>query len=152
MSLDFFIDFDFSVLLQPKIEDLEATGRIGYVEGISKIFLNGLNGLDINKRPLHCSDQKRETIYIKNNNTWEKENDNRENLKLAIKTIALKNIKQISVWQKKNPDWFDSSSKKNDQYLRIVSNSMNGLTPEETQKNYDKIISKLVKEVVIQKE
>jgi hypothetical protein len=138
--------------LQPKIEDLEMTGKLGYVEGISKIFLNGLQGLDINRRPIHCSDQKRETIYIKNNNTWEKENDNRENLKLAIKTIASKNIKQISVWQKENPDCFDSSSKKNDQYLRIVSNSMNGLTPEETQKNYDKIISKLVKEVVIQKE
>ena len=138
--------------LQPKIEDLEMTGKLGYVEGISKIFLNGLQGLDINRRPIHCSDQKRETIYIKNNNTWEKENDNRENLKLAIKTITSKNIKQISVWQKENPDCFDSSSKKNDQYLRIVSNSMNGLTPEETQKNYDKIISKLVKEIVIQKE
>ena len=138
--------------LQPKIEDLEMTGKLGYVEGISKIFLNGLQGLDINRRPIHCSDQKRETIYIKNNNTWEKENDNRENLKLAIKTITSKNIKQISVWQKENPDCFDSSSKKNDQYLRIVSNSMNGLTPEETQKNYDKIKSKLVKEVVIQKE
>ena len=138
--------------LQPKIEDLEMTGKLGYVEGISKIFLNGLQGLDINRRPIHCSDQKRETIYIKNNNTWEKENDNRENLKLAIKTVASKNIKQISVWQKENPDCFDSSSKKNDQYLKIVSNSMNGLTPEETQKNYDKIISKLVKEIVIQKE
>ncbi len=138
--------------LQPKIEDLEATGRIGYVEGISKIFLNGLNGLDINKRPLHCSDQKRETIYIKENNVWEKESDNREKLKLAIKTVASKNIKQIPIWQKENPDCFDSTSKKNDQYLRIVSNSMNGLTPEETQKNYDKIISKLAKEVVIQKD
>ncbi len=143
---------EFVESLQPKIEDLEMTGKLGYVEGISKIFLNGLQGLDINRRPIHCSDQKRETIYIKNNNTWEKENDNRENLKLAIKTIASKNIKQISVWQKKNPDCFDSSSKKNDQYLRIVSNSMNGLTPEETQKNYDKIISRLVKEVVIQKD
>ena len=143
---------EFVESLQPKIEDLEMTGKLGYVEGISKIFLNGLQGLDINRRPIHCSDQKRETIYIKNNNAWEKENDNRENLKLAIKTIASKNIKQISVWQKENPDCFDSSSKKNDQYLRIVSNSMNGLTPEETQKNYDKIISKLVKEVVIQKE
>ena len=138
--------------LQPKIEDLEATGRIGYVEGISKIFLNGLNGLDINKRPLHCSDQKRETIYIKENNVWEKESDNRDKLKLAIKTVASKNIKQIPLWQKENPDCFDSTSKKNDQYLRIVSNSMNGLTPEETQKNYDKIISKLAKEVVIQKD
>jgi hypothetical protein len=138
--------------LQPKIEDLETTGRLGYVEGISKIFLNGLQGLDINKRPIHCSDQKRETIYIKDNNVWEKESENREKLKLAIKTVASKNIKQIPLWQKENPDCFDSSSKKNDQYLRIVSNAMNGLTPEETQKNYDKIISKLAKEVIIQKD
>ena len=138
--------------LQPKIEDLETTGRLGYVEGISKIFLNGLQGLDINKRPIHCSDQKRETIYIKDNNVWEKESENREKLKLAIKTVASKNIKQIPIWQKENPDCFDSSSKKNDQYLRIVSNAMNGLTPEETQKNYDKIISKLAKEVIIQKD
>ena len=138
--------------LQPKIEDLETTGRLGYVEGISKIFLNGLQGLDINKRPIHCSDQKRETIYIKDNNVWEKEGENREKLKLAIKTVASKNIKQIPIWQKENPDCFDSSSKKNDQYLRIVSNAMNGLTPEETQKNYDKIISKLAKEVIIQKD
>lgn len=143
---------EFIESLQPKIEDLETTGRLGYVEGISKIFLNGLEGLDINKRPIHCSDQKRETIYIKDNNVWEKESENREKLKLAIKTVASKNIKQIPVWQKKYPDCFNSSSKKNDQYLRIVSNSMNGLTPEETQKNYDKIISKLAKEVVIQKD
>lgn len=138
--------------LQPKIEELETTGRLGYVEGISNIFLNGLQGLDINKRPFHCSDQKRETIYIKDNNVWEKEGENREKLKLAIKTVASKNIKQIPLWQKENPDCFDFSSKKNDQYLHIVSNAMNGLTPEETQKNYDKIISNLAKEVIIQKD
>ena len=138
--------------LKPKIEDLETTGRLGYVEGISKIFINGLKGLYVNNRPIHCSDQKREIIYIKDNNVWEKESENREKLKLAIKTVASKNIKQIPLWQKENPDCFDSSSKKNDQYLHIVSNAMNGLTPEETEKNYDKIISKLAKEVVIQKD
>lgn len=80
-----------------------------------------------------------------------KENSDRDKLKLAIKTITAKNIKQIPLWQKENPDCFDSSSKKNDQYLKIVSNAMNGLTKEETEKNYDKIISKLAKETVIQK-
>ncbi len=143
---------EFVESLQPKIEDLENTGRLGYVEGISKIFLNGLQGLDINKRPIHCSDQKRETIYIKDNNVWEKESDKRDKLKLAIKTVASKNIKQIPLWQKENPDCFDSSSKKNDQYLKIVSNSMNGLTSEESNKNFDKIITKLAKEVIIQKD
>ena len=104
------------------------------------------------KRPIHCSDLKRETIYIKDKDIWEKENDERNKLKLAIKTITSKNIKQIPKWQKENPEYNNSTSKKNDQYLKIVSNAMNGLTIEEIQKNYDKIISKLAKEVVIQKD
>jgi hypothetical protein len=137
--------------LQVKIQDLEATGRLGYVEGISNIFLNGLKGLDINKRPIHCSDQKRETLYIKDKDIWEKDTDDRHKIKTAIKMITAKNIRQIPLWQKENPEWRDSSSKVNDRYLRIVSNAMNGSTVEETQKNYDKIISKLAKSVVIQK-
>jgi hypothetical protein len=142
---------DFLDSLQVKIKDLEDTGRLGYVDGITKIFLNGLNDLNINSRPIHCSDLKREVIYIKDKDVWEKENNDRDKLKLAIKTITSKNIKQIPVWQKENPDCFDSTSKKNDQYLKIVSNAMNGLTKEETEKNYDKIISKIAKETVIQK-
>ena len=142
---------DFLDSLQVQIKDLEDTGRLGYVDGISKIFLNGLNGLDINNRPIHCSDLKRETIYIKDKDVWEKESNERDKLKLAIKTITAKNIKQIPNWQKENPDCFDSTTKKNDQYLKIVSNAMNGLTKEETEKNYDKIISKLAKKTVIQK-
>ena len=142
---------DFVDSLQLQIKDLEDTGRLGYVNGVANIFLNGLNGLDISKRPIHCSDLKRETIYIKDKDIWEKETDERNKLKLAIKKITSKNIKQIPIWQKENPEYNDYSSKKNDQYLKIVSNAMNGLTIEETQKNYDKIISKLAREVVIQK-
>ena len=142
---------DFVESLDIQVKDLEETGRLGYINGISRIIINGLNDLDINKRPLHCSDLKRETIYIKDHDVWEKENDEKDKLKMAIKTIASKNIKQIQLWQKENPDYCDSSSKTNDKYLRIVSNSMNGSTAEETQKNYDKIISKVAKEIVIQK-
>ena len=142
---------DFVDSIQLTLEDLENTGRLGYVEGISTIFLNGLKDLNVNDRPIHCSDTKRETFYIKHDNIWEKDNIDREKIKLAIKKVASKNIKQIPLWQKANPDCFDSSSKKNDKYLKIVSNSMNGLTPEETQKNYDKIISKIAKEVSIKK-
>lgn len=142
---------DFVDSIQLTLEDLENTGRLGYVEGISKIFLDSLKDINVNDRPIHCSDQKRETFYIKDNNIWEKENSEREKITLAIKKVASKNIKQIPLWQKANPDCFDSSSKKNDKYLKIVSNSMNGLTPEETQQNYDKIISKIAKEVTIKK-
>lgn len=142
---------DFVDSLEVQIKDLEETGRLGYINGISRIIINGLNGLDINKRPIHCSDWKREIIYIKDQDVWEKDNEDKDKLKMAIKTIASKNIKQIPIWQKENPDYFDSSSKTNDKYLKIVSNAMNGSTVEETQKNYDKIISKVAREVVIQK-
>ena len=142
---------DFVKSLDLKVKDLENMEKLGYSDGISNILINGLQDLDIKKRPIHCSDLKRETFYIKDQDTWEKENEERNKLKLAIKTIASKNIKQIPLWQKENPDCFDSSSKKNDQYLRIISNAMSGSTVEETQKNYDKIISKVAREVVIQK-
>ena len=95
---------------------------------------------------------KERIIYIKDNDIWEKDNEQKDKLTTAIKKLASKNIRQIPVWQKANPDCFDSSSKKNDQYLKIVSNSMNGLTAEEAKKNYEKIVSKVAKEVVIHKD
>jgi hypothetical protein len=130
----------------------DTTDILTFVRTQQKIKgINKYGDLNINSRPIHCSDLKREVIYIKDKDVWEKENNDRDKLKLAIKTITSKNIKQIPVWQKENPDCFDSSSRKNDQYLKIVSNAMNGLTKEETDKNYDKIIAKLAKETVIQK-
>ena len=78
------------------INDLEETARLGYAEGISKIFINGLNNLDVNKRPVHCSDVKREVLYIKEDDKWNKETETKPLLTLAIKQLAGKNIKQIS--------------------------------------------------------
>jgi hypothetical protein len=137
--------------LQVSITDLEETGRLGFTEGISKIFINGLKQMNIPDRPLHCSDMKRETIYIKNNNEWTKDSD--ENLLLvdAIKRVSNKNIKQISEWQKVNPEYKNSSSKMNDKYLKIVSESMSGTTKEECDKNYKKIVKNIAKETVIDK-
>ena len=102
-------------------------------------------------RPLHCSDTKREVFYIKDNNEWQKENQENPILTKVIKVIANENIKQINNWRDKYPDCTDSDSKKNNLYLKIVSNSMNGLTKEEGDKNINKIISNIVKEVVIEK-
>ena len=142
---------DFINQLQVSISDLEETGKLGFTEGISKIFINGLKDIDIPDRPLHCSDLKRETIYIKNNNEWTK--DTEENLLLvnAIKQVSNKNMKQITEWQKVNPEYRDSSSKINDRYLKIVSESMSGSTKEECEKNYKKIIKNIAKETVIDK-
>lgn len=142
---------EFVSLIKVELEDLETTGRLGYVEGVSRIMNKNLKELDINKRPIHCSDLKRETLYIKNDDQWTKEDDTKPILKKAIKQVANQNIKKISEWRQKYPDCTDSESRKNDLYLKIVSNSMSGLTTEEQINNYEKIISKVIKEAVINK-
>ena len=142
---------DFVSQLQVGIKDLEETGRLGFAEGISKIFIKGLKQINVNDRPIHCSDSKRETLYIKSNNEWAKENEDNVVLTNAIKHVAHKNIKQISEWTKEHPEYNDPDSKENDRYLKIVSESMSGTTKEETVKNYNKIIKNIVKETVIDK-
>ena len=134
------------------LDDLEHTGRVGYVEGITNIFVKNLNSLENHMRPLHCSDFKREVLYIKDNDEWTKETDQKPILTKAIKTIANQNIKQINLWKEKYPDCTVSDSKKNNLYLKIVSNSMSGSTKEECDKNYNKIIKNIVKESVIDKD
>jgi hypothetical protein len=143
---------DFVGQLKVGVEDLEETSRLGYAEGISKIFINGLKQMNVTDRPIHCSNGKKETLYIKDNNEWNKETTDRVILTNAIKHVANKNIKQISEWTKMHPDYNNSKSKTNDKYLKIVSNSMNGLTEEESKKNINKIISNVAKETVIKKE
>jgi hypothetical protein len=142
---------EFVSSIKVELEDLETTGRLGYVEGVSRIMNKNLKELDINKRPIHCSDLKREVLYIKNDDQWIKEEETKPILKKAIKQVAHENIKQIAEWRKKYPDCTDADSRKNDTYLKIVSNSMSGLTTEEQIKNIDKIISKVAKESAIDK-
>jgi hypothetical protein len=142
---------DFLNSLKLQVEDLEETGKLGYVDGISKIFINKLNELNIHDRPMYCTDLRREIIYIKDNNVWEKETPERKKLKCVIKTITHNNMKQILVWQKNNPGWDDPRSKVNDKYLQIVSNNMSGISEEEEQRNYDKIISKVAQKILIPK-
>jgi hypothetical protein len=134
-----------------QISDLEATGRQGYVEGITCIINKNLDKLDKCKRPIHCSDLKREVLYIKNNDEWVKEDSTTPLLKKAIKDIAFKNILQINEWKKLYPGCNQADSRKNDLYLKIVSNAMSGSTNEEQLKNYDKIVSNIIKGVVIVK-
>lgn len=142
---------DFVDSLQLKIKDLEETARLGYSGGISRIFINGLKELDIFKRPIHCSDLKRETIYIKDKDIWEKDDSQKTKLSKAIKAIGRKNMKQIYEWQKLYPDYNDATSKQNDKYNILVCNTMNGSTVEEQESNLNKIIRNVTKEVVIDK-
>ena len=140
---------DFVSSLIVSVNDLEDTSRLGYVEGVSNIFLNGLKQLDVHDRPVHCADQKREILYIKDNNEWTKDTDDKAVLTKAIKQVAHKNIKKISEWQKLNPEYNDPESKQNDKYQKILLNAMSGSTKEESDKNYEKIIKNVVKNTVI---
>jgi hypothetical protein len=142
---------DFVNQIQLSVSDLEETGKLGYAEGISKVFIKNLNDIDFTQRPIHCSDSKREILYIKDDNQWNKEDENKSHLSKAIKQVANKNIKQISEWQKLHPEYSDPESKQNDKYMKIVLNSMSGSTPEEQKSNITKIIKNVTKEVIIEK-
>jgi hypothetical protein len=140
---------DFIDRIQVNLSDLENTGRLGYVEGISRIFIKGLQELEVNERPIHCSDAKRETLYIKDGDKWEKDDINKTKLTNAIRKIGHKNMRMITEWKKQHPHCNEYDSNKNDLFLKIVSNSMNGSTEEETENNYNKIRKNIIKEVII---
>ena len=142
---------DFVSSLKLQLNDLEETARLGYVEGISKIFIRAIKELDIYKRPIHCSDLKRETLYIKDKNSWEKEDKDKTKLKKAITMVSSKNIQQIPNWVEQNPQCKDTNSKKNDEYMTLILNTMNGSTIEEQNENINKVIKNVSKEVIIDK-
>jgi len=142
---------DFVDSLAVKLKDLENTARLGYVEGISQIFITGLSELNVHKRPIHCSDFKREILYIKDHDSWEKEDEDKTKLTNAIKIIGSKNMKQIKEWQKVNPLYNNPESKQNDKYMKMICNAMSGSSKEESDKNYEKIIKNIAKETIINK-
>jgi hypothetical protein len=143
---------DFIKSLQIQLSDLETTSKIGFVEGITQLFVKGLKELDIYKRPIHCSDLKREILYVKNENKWEKDDDDKAKIKTVINTLAKKSIQQIPVWKSKHPEYNNPDSKQNEHYIKIVSNIMSGSTEDEQNKNMNQIIKNVAKEVLIAKD
>ena len=141
---------DFVDSLQLQISDLENVGEIGYIEGISNIIIKNLNALDITERPIHCTDKKRETMYIKDEDKWEKEDENKAKLHKLVKKISNKNINLISEFQKMHPEYRKCSSKYADQYNKIVIESMGGKGDNDYEKE-EKIIKRVAKEVFIDK-
>jgi hypothetical protein len=132
-----------------QLSDLESVGELGYVEGISKIFIDKLNSMDIYKRPIHCSDAKREILYVKDDNKWEKEERNNSKIRYAIKTISFRNMKLANLWSETYPESKDGDSRLNGTYMRLIKESTGG--NGETSVNEDKIIKKIAKEIVIDK-
>jgi hypothetical protein len=142
------MDFVDSIKIQ--LCDIESIGELGFVNGMSKLIIKHLNALDENMRPVHCNDPKRDSLYVKDSNVWEKEDPDNKKIKKAIKYISHKNICAIPQWKAKYPDCIYSDSLKSDQYNHIVIEAMGGPGDNDVEKA-DKIVKKIAREVTIDK-
>ena len=141
------MDFVDSIKLQ--LSDLEKVGELGYVEGISNIITKNLKELDVTQRPVHCTDKKRETIYIKDENKWEKDEDNKK-LHKVVRRVTCKNQNLIPKFKEQHPDYNKASSKFSDQYNKIVVESMGGPGDNDFEKE-EKIIRNISKNIIVDK-
>ena len=141
---------DFVDSLKLQLSDLENVGKIGYVEGISNIIVKNLNSLDENKRPVHCTDSKREVMYVKDEDKWEKENENKQKMRKMIKHVTHKNSKLLKEFKTKYPGCEKSESKFSNKYDKLIIEAMGGKGDNDLEKE-DKIIKNIAKEVTIDK-
>jgi hypothetical protein len=139
---------DFVSSLKISFKDLENVGEVGYVKGITNIISNGLNKLDVHKRPIHCSDLKREVFYVKDNDVWEKETEDKKKITRAIKHISYNTARKVTPWTElpENVGVIDYYNKFNDKYLKISSEANGGDADEVA-----KIIKNIAGKVTIDK-
>ena len=141
------MDFVDSMTLE--LSDLEDVGKLGYVEGISNIIIRKLNELDVYNRPIHCSDAKREIMYVRDDNIWEKENSTYDRLRKAIKRVTYKNSSLLVPWSQKYPACMNNQHHLNDVYVQLMGQAMGG--KEEFVDSENKIMKKIAKAVLIDK-
>jgi uncharacterized C2H2 Zn-finger protein len=137
---------EFASSINLKESDLDKFGKAGYVEGMSKLFIDSLRETDVFKRPIHCSDARRETLYVKDDDKWEREGPENTKITNAVRVVEHKNIVLVNEWAKQNPRCENSSTKENTQYINMSRAVLDG-----DDKNIAKVIKKVAKEVVIEK-
>jgi hypothetical protein len=142
---------DFIKSLELSLPELEKMGEIGFAEGMSRVFINRLNSLDITKRPIHCSDVKREIIHIKDDNKWEMDNANLDRLRKIIKQLTIKNILKVDDWKKANQGCTEYNSRKNAQYLKINMEAIGPVDDAEVKRDFGKIIRRVAESTAIDK-
>ena len=142
---------DFVDSIKLDLTDLESVGKLGYINGISNIIIKNLKALDVHMRPVHCTDLKRETMYVKSQNEWEKEDEYNKNIRRAIKHIAFKNYKTLELFQELHPDCMEYDSKHGDHFLRLRIEALGGGSSNIDYDSHTKIIKKIAKEVTIDK-
>lgn len=135
---------DFARSINLKVSDLDEFGRMGYVQGMSKLFIDSLKNTDVCKRPIHCSDAKRETLYVKDADKWERDDAVNTKITNAVRVVEHKNIGLVNEWAKQNPRCENSSTKENTQYINMSRAVLDG-----DDKNIAKVIKLVAKEVVI---
>jgi len=142
---------DFIKSLELSLPELEKMGEMGFAEGMSRVFVNRLNSLDVTKRPIHCSDVKREIIHIKDDNKWERDNANLDRLRKIIKQLTHKNILRVDDWKKANPGCTEYNSRKNDQYLKLNMEAIGPVDEAEEKRDFGKIIRRVAESTAIDK-
>ncbi len=142
---------DFIKSLELSMSELEKMGEVGFAEGMSRVFVDRLNSLDITKRPIHCSDVKREIIHIKDDNKWERDNANLDRLRKIIKQLTHKNILKVDDWKKANPGCTEYNSRKNNQYLKLTMEAIGPVDEADTKRDFGKIIRRVAENTAIDK-
>ena len=142
---------DFVNSLQLTSEDFENTGKVGFIEGITQIIINRMNSVDTTKRPMHCTDAKRETLYIKNDNVWEKEDDKKTKFRKVVNQVANKNLQQLVKWKDEHPDCINLDTPDNIAFRKYYKVALGGDTNEEDDKIFEKIKRNVLKEIVVNK-
>ena len=130
------------------IRELEHMGDVGYVKGMMSIFSETLGKMDIYKRPMHCTDLKRDTLYIKQGDTWTKDTEDKTELKKIVETVKCRNYGSLRLWEREHPEAFECDTQDNIDYMRISSESLGGFNSSDAIK-LNKIIKHVVKEVYV---
>jgi len=137
---------DFVNSIELSREDMENVGRNGYVKGISNIFIDNLKNTDIHKRPIHCSDRKREVLYVKEHDKWEREGVGSDKLINAVKKVEHKNLVMLNEWAKQHPECENSDTRANDMYMKFSKNIQDG-----EDENILKVVKNIAKQTVIER-
>ena len=138
---------DFVNSIQLDTDDLESVGKLGYVEGMSNILITNLNKTELHKRPVHCSDITRETLYVKDADKWEREGPDHPKMVNAVLAVEHKNVSLMGEWAARHPRCMDSNSKENAQYFKLSKTVTDGAQ----EGNISKIIKRVAKNVLIDK-
>ena len=139
--------------IEVSMEDFVETGKLGFVDGISKVIMERMQGMEMHTRPMHCTDLKRETLYIKNDDAWEKGDQDKTLLRRAVKNVASKNYRQLKPWyQSAQPQVDQNGTQEYEDYFQYYKAALGGCGKDEDKKFEDKIMRNIIKRVVVDKD